>query len=150
MQNQPWCAWPLHSQATIFLFLLTIIGFNSFFEIIGTIFILKSTIIGIGWYVFISAETLALSTTISAWKIFCSIRSSKLSDTAPSNIPWPVGGTKAEFTKSFEKNCIYQEFLRNSHISCAYGLLNLACCLLLSYKTSFICNFSCILIYPLI
>ena len=38
-------------------------------------------------YAFISAETFAESTTISAWKIFCSIRSSKLSLTAPTNIP---------------------------------------------------------------
>lgn len=38
-------------------------------------------------YAFISADTLTLSTTISAWKIFWSMRSSKLSDTVPTNIP---------------------------------------------------------------
>lgn len=56
------------NQRQYLLFYLTIVGFDSLFEIIGAIFVLNSTITGIGWYAFISADTLTLSTTISAWK----------------------------------------------------------------------------------
>ena len=43
---------------------------------------------GIGWQALASADTFVTSTTISAWKIFCSMRSSKLLDTAPTKIPF--------------------------------------------------------------
>ena len=48
---------------------------------------LKELITGILLYAFSSALTLAWSTIISAWKIFWSIFSPKLSDTAPTKEP---------------------------------------------------------------
>lgn len=47
----------------------------------------KLVITGIFLYALVSAATRSLSTTISQWKIFCSIHSSKLSATTPANLP---------------------------------------------------------------
>ena len=69
------------------LFNPLVIGFDSLFEIVGAIFVCEVSDDGNGLVSLISAETLAEFTTISAWKIFCSIRSSKLSETAPTNMP---------------------------------------------------------------
>ena len=70
---------------------------------------------GIGTYEAVSPASFSLSMTISAWKIFCSMRSSKLSATAPTNMP-------CERLEIFEagirlSSCVLVEVVRLSLLS---------------------------------
>ena len=116
-----------HKRNHIF-FNALIVGFDSLFEIVGAIFIYEVCDYGdgllgfhfcrnlgiINYYLYM--EYLLVNTFIEVIG-YCTFKHTLTRC-----------GIKAEFTKSFEKKtCIYQGLLRNSHISCVYGLLNLVC-----------------------
>ena len=70
---------------------------------------------GIFLYCFIFAGTFAESTTISVWKIFYSIRSPKLSLTAPANMPCATGISK-KLVRYSSDNIIASGFLLLSQL----------------------------------